>query len=259
MEAEETNRLPPDVLWNDATIHARMKIGRDAAEDGKNEHRERWHRAAFLASRLQDGDAVVSGTSTQDEDATRKHLETQHWLELVDGKHRYGSNRLNYLVQIDNEGKLRWARNGDLVDTTPGHWKDAGGGRGIVPADDPDDPEPPPLPRRDSFSDQEADFDARLSAKEEDAALHNAGFDHTQNSIKRAFKNHFTAHGVLERILRRTLRLNIFIGIKGQLDPHTLTLVRPLQLFRRFLTALEERGVDIHKVEISKAETALWG
>ena len=40
---------------------------------------------------------------------------------------------LNYLVQIDNDGKLRWAKTGDLVDTTTGHFKDAGKGRGIIP------------------------------------------------------------------------------------------------------------------------------
>lgn len=38
-------------------------------------------------------------------------------------------------------------------------------------------------------------------------------------------------------------------------------LKRPfcLQHFKNFLRVLEERGVDMHKVEISKAELALWG
>ena len=42
---------------------------------------------------------------------------------------------LNYLVKIDDKGKLRWARNNELVDTSSGQWKDAGGGQGIVPED----------------------------------------------------------------------------------------------------------------------------
>ncbi|KAI0963897.1 hypothetical protein AcW1_000853 [Taiwanofungus camphoratus] len=33
----------------------------------------------------------------------------------------------------------------------------------------------------------------------------------------------------------------------------------PIQHFRQFVSVLQERGVDMHKVEISKAELALWG
>ncbi|WWC60223.1 uncharacterized protein I303_102789 [Kwoniella dejecticola CBS 10117] len=117
-----------------------------------------------------------------------KALEQQHWLEMIDGKHRYGSNmkyyfrkwkedettsdnffrwldrgqgkdldlevlprerlekeritylsaeqRLNYLVKVDRDGLLRWARNNELVDTAAGKWKDAGDGNGIIPEDD---------------------------------------------------------------------------------------------------------------------------
>ena len=54
---------------------------------------------------------------------------------------------LNYLVQIDNDGKLRWAKTGDLIDTTAGNWKDAGGGQGIVPLSHPEKT----LQRRTSF------------------------------------------------------------------------------------------------------------
>ncbi|KAJ7244710.1 hypothetical protein B0H12DRAFT_231563 [Mycena haematopus] len=41
--------------------------------------------------------------------------------------------RLNYLVDIDPEGRLRWARNHQLVDTTAGRWKDSENGNGIIP------------------------------------------------------------------------------------------------------------------------------
>nr|XP_019050292.1 IQ domain-containing calmodulin-binding protein [Kwoniella bestiolae CBS 10118]OCF29222.1 IQ domain-containing calmodulin-binding protein [Kwoniella bestiolae CBS 10118] len=115
-----------------------------------------------------------------------KALEQQHWLEMIDGKHRYGHNmkyyfrkwkeaetqdnffrwldrgdgkdldleemprerlekerimylsaeqRLNYLVKVDKDGLLRWARNNEPVDTAAGKWKDAGEGNGIIPED----------------------------------------------------------------------------------------------------------------------------
>ena len=32
-----------------------------------------------------------------------------------------------------------------------------------------------------------------------------------------------------------------------------------MQHFRQFTSALDERGVDMSKIEISKAELALWG
>ncbi|WVR03884.1 hypothetical protein IAU60_000883 [Kwoniella sp. DSM 27419] len=126
----------------------------------------------------------------QDEQAVlpfqSKALEQQHWLEMIDSKHRYGSNmkyyfrkwkeadtrdnffrwldigggkdldleelprerlekevitylsaeqRLNYLIKVDRDGRLRWARNDELVDTAAGKWKDGGQGTGIYPFD----------------------------------------------------------------------------------------------------------------------------
>jgi hypothetical protein len=40
---------------------------------------------------------------------------------------------LNYIVRINVDGRLRWQRTGQLVDTSAGHWKDAGNGGGRVP------------------------------------------------------------------------------------------------------------------------------
>ncbi|KAF8527884.1 hypothetical protein BU17DRAFT_61250 [Hysterangium stoloniferum] len=70
--------------------------------------------------------------------AKEKQLEAQHWLEVVDSRHLYGSALEFYkywAVQIDSQGKLRWARNGELVDTTAGKWKTLGDGMGIAPTD----------------------------------------------------------------------------------------------------------------------------
>ena len=49
------------------------------------------------------------------------------------GTHGY-SKGLNYMVDIDEHGRLRWVRNGQLVETSR-KWKDAGNGEGIVLAE----------------------------------------------------------------------------------------------------------------------------
>ncbi|OCH94775.1 hypothetical protein OBBRIDRAFT_721984, partial [Obba rivulosa] len=245
-------------------------ISQQAAEDGQNQPRERWRRAIFYAGRLQDGNAMLSRTATVNSDAGRKRLDTQHWLELVDPKHRYGANRLNYLVEIDNEGKLRWARNGNLVDTTAGHWKDVGGGGGIVAADSKNEkPDRTLAAPRQSFSGS-----SHSDAVEEEEAMHYVVTGEPKNPIKRFLWKHFTLHGILDKLLRKTIRkntwiyvsdknFNIFIGLKGMSTwrhTHTFAIIwRALQHFRRFLAALEERGVDMEKVHVSKAELVLWG
>ncbi|OSC99473.1 hypothetical protein PYCCODRAFT_1373152, partial [Trametes coccinea BRFM310] len=249
-------------------------VERDAAEEGKNDSRDRWRRSALLAGRLQDGDDMLSKGGEVHPEAARKHLETQHWLELIDGKHRYGSNWLNYLVKIDNEGKLRWARNGQLVDTTAGRWKDAGGGRGIVPYDEPDgDTEP-----RDSFSAPDRSSSSSSSSSssvatgQDNEMAHYVGLRRQpKNPVKRVLWKNFTLRGLVDRTLRKTIKrntwiyvsdknFNIFIGIKVRIEIFDRT--PPLSNaghFRRFISVLEERGVDMTKVEISKAELALWG
>ncbi|PSR75871.1 hypothetical protein PHLCEN_2v8785 [Hermanssonia centrifuga] len=95
--------LGTDFLWTDLATHARFKVGfsitihnadtqvsplqvdRNAAIEGKNTARERWRRAIFLALRLQDGNQMLADNRVEDADVARKYLETQHWLELIDG------------------------------------------------------------------------------------------------------------------------------------------------------------------------------
>ncbi|KAI4527408.1 hypothetical protein K525DRAFT_186732, partial [Schizophyllum commune Loenen D] len=74
-------------------------LGRMSADKGHNSPKERWQRTAFFASRLAgDRDEITGDANKQPADPQLKNLETQHWLELVDGKHRYGSNRRSTLV-----------------------------------------------------------------------------------------------------------------------------------------------------------------
>ena len=71
------------------------QVGRKAAIEGKNDARARWRRNIFLAGRLEDGNSVpidplnppFFDAAGAEEGALmpRKTMETQHWLELIDG------------------------------------------------------------------------------------------------------------------------------------------------------------------------------
>ncbi|KAI0687784.1 hypothetical protein BC835DRAFT_1286057 [Cytidiella melzeri] len=76
--------LGTDFLWTDLVTHARFKLDRDAAAQGKNAARDRWRRAIFLTLRLQDGNTMLADERVEYADASRKWLETQHWLEMID-------------------------------------------------------------------------------------------------------------------------------------------------------------------------------
>jgi len=259
-------------------------------------------------------------------------------LELIDGKHRYGSNlkyyhkrwqeedtkenffkwldhgggenltldecprerlekeriiflsaeqRLNYLVKIDEAGRLLWARNNQPIDTTAGHWKDAGEGRGIVPNN---------LPIK---ADQASFTQSRSSSYQGNAATHYTGQTKGRYKWTRYLRQHYTPHGIMDRLLRKTVKrntwiyvsdknFNLFIGIKetgsfqhssfmsgGLVTSAGLISVKQgiiytlsplsghyrtsIDHFRKFIEVLTDLGVDMHKVKISKAEAALWG
>ena len=141
---------------------------------------------------------------------------------------------INYLVQVDNEGKLRWTRNGELVDTTAGHWKDAGG-RGIVPLDE---PEVPVLQERASFSEREvlsrnSDSLASGGINTTAAKHYYTGKHVSSNPVKRWFWKNFTLRGLLDRLLRKTINRNtwIYVSVRDeQFD--LLSLGLPLGGFR---------------------------
>ncbi|WWC87802.1 uncharacterized protein L201_002694 [Kwoniella dendrophila CBS 6074] len=222
-------RLQRDARWDDLVKQTREATYAKGQLDNKNDVKSRWHRAVQAASRLERGQGVYSAPTylteeipgNQLSEKTRKSrratfwgtlsmgigkdrnenetlpfhskaLEQQHWLEMIDGKHRYGSNmkyyfrkwkeaetqdnffrwldrgdgkdldleelprerlekeritylsaeqRLNYLIKVDKDGLLRWAKSNELVDTAAGKWKDAGDGNGIIPEDDQSDDE----------------------------------------------------------------------------------------------------------------------
>lgn len=197
---------------NDAAGGTSTWVGDKPADPGTGSRtttaaRRNWKKAATIARRAgNDADEAADGSSSSSsssdsesgsEEKRRKEeakarrkkdaktMGLQYFLEMVDLKHRYGSNlrtyheewkkadtkenffywldhgegrfvdieacprerldrervrylsreeRQYYLVKVDDEGHLCWAKNGARIDTTE-NWKDSV--HGIVPADDP--------------------------------------------------------------------------------------------------------------------------
>ncbi|KAL0951312.1 hypothetical protein HGRIS_008018 [Hohenbuehelia grisea] len=234
--------MTTDLRWLDAVEHAKLQVHRNAAAEGKNTPRARWRRTVFVAAKLQDGNEDLNLPGPSDEGAALKELETQHWLELVDGldsgegkalslkecprdqleKERImylsSEQRLNYLVKIDEQGKLRWARNNRFVDTTAGHWKDAGNGQGIIPEDLSLKVEKISAGTRSSSISSQSEL-------QENMATHYVGTVEGKYRWSRTLKKYLTIHGIMNRLLRKTVQrntwiyvtdknFNLFVGIK---------------------------------------------
>ena len=92
--------------------HAKLfaQVGQEAAREGRNDVKSRWKRAVFLATQLTNGRGVITGGTKYDKGSPQakrtKALETQHWLELIDSKHRYGSNCRSMLHFYSWEGSI---------------------------------------------------------------------------------------------------------------------------------------------------------
>lgn len=283
----------------------------------------------------------------------------QYFLEMVDLKHRYGSNlrayheewkksntnenffywldygegrqidlaacprerldreqvrylsreeRQYYLVKVDVEGRLVWAKNGMRIDTTE-KWKDSI--HGIVPIDDPtpsfsanieshvqvkSNVESPPQPHSHSGSSslrssRESELEAAMAAKYADP-----DFDDRKGVRK---IRHVSAATIFNKLLRKTVRKNtwifvadtsfrLYVGVKNSgafqhssflqgsrisaaglikikngrlssLSPLSGHYRPPASNFRAFVHSLEEEGVDMSHVSISKSYAVLVG
>lgn len=162
-----------------------------------------------------------------------KMMDLGYFLEMVDLKHRYGSNlriyheqwkkadttenffywldhgegrfidcqgcprerldreqvryltreqRLNYLVEIDSEGRLCWAKNGARIDTTE-RFKDSI--HGIVPENDPTPAFSPPVIEPEAYSSEETDSESSSQEHDDsDADSHKYATYHDRNIKK---------------------------------------------------------------------------
>ncbi|KAF3001325.1 hypothetical protein E8E13_005533 [Curvularia kusanoi] len=269
-------------------------------------------------------------------DKTAKMMDLQYFLEMVDQKHRYGSNlrayheewkkaethenffywldkgegrnfehptvsrerlekeqvrylsreeRLNYLVKIDKEGRLCWAKNGERINTTT-EYKDSV--NGIVPVDD----ETPAYgPHGQLLHDGQ-----REHSDVEGEHYVNEDLDRAKGLSK---IKHVSAATILNHLLRSSVKPNswifvadtsfrLYIGIKqsgafqhssflhgarisaaglvrikdGQLrrlSPLSGHYRPPTKNFRAFVHNMQDHGVDMSRVSISRSYAVLVG
>ncbi|KAF2972169.1 hypothetical protein GQX73_g1401 [Xylaria multiplex] len=366
----------------------------DRPSTSRSQARRNWMKAATIARRAggdEDSDNSASSDSslsspdseeltrmnTAERDARRqkkqkaqakrrKHarmMGLQYFFEMVDLKHRYGSNlrtyhehwkrsdtnenfffwldygegraldlaacprerldrecvrylnreeRAHYLVKVDSEGRLVWAKNGIRIDTTV-EWKDSI--HGIVPVDDPTPAFSPEVeghtqdrahnkldshhPRdqsssrssSSSYSSREDELEAARAAKYANTELDNA------KGVKKI--RHVSAATIFNRLLRKSVRKNtwifvadtsfrLYVGIKasgafqhssflhgGRISAAGLIKVKngrlsslsplsghyrpPAANFRAFVHSLEDEGVDMSHVSISRSYAVLVG
>ena len=292
----------------------------------------------------------------------RKHARVmglQYFLEMVDLKHRYGSNlrayheewkrsettenffywldygegkaldlttcprerldrervrylsreeRQYYLVNVDSQGRLVWAKNGIRIDTTEA-WRDSI--HGIVPVDDPTpafspdiethvqskpavSTSPEPHHHSSSTSHSASSRESRLEAAM--AAKYATGFDEAKGMKK---IRHVSAATIFNKLLRKSVRKNtwifvadtsfrLYVGIKSsgafqhssflhgarisaaglikvrngrltRLSPLSGHYRPPASNFRAFVHSLEDAGVDMGRVSISRSYAVLVG
>ncbi|KIW07844.1 uncharacterized protein PV09_01761 [Verruconis gallopava] len=236
-----------------------------------------------------------------------------YWLDHGSGKHldlplvsreKLESNRVrylsreerqNYLVKIDKEGRLCWARNGMRI-TTSTAYKDSVDG--IVPKDDTEHkPWALPVEEPGSFT------------SDESSTISTGHLDHTegQHYVNHDLKNargirklkHVSAATILNQLLQKSVKPNswifvadtsfrLYVGIKqsgtfqhssflrgsrisaaglikikdGQLrklSPLSGHYRPPTRNFRQFVHSLKDAGVDMSHVSISRSYAILVG
>jgi hypothetical protein len=317
--------------------------------------RQTWKRVGDIARRAGGDDPIdeVEDDGDARKEAERekmaKMMDLQYFLEMVDQKHRYGSNlrayhaqwkktethesffywldmgegrhfehptvsrerlekeqvrylsreeRLQYLVQIDSEGRLCWAKNGERIRTTM-DYKDSI--NGIVPKDD-STPSYAPGGKLERGPSRSSSTDSSSSASS--AEHSNVEGEHYVNHDLKQSKGlakikYVSAATVLNHLLRSSVKPNswifvadtqfrMYIGIKqsgafqhssflhgarisaaglikikdGQLrrlSPLSGHYRPPTKNFRAFVHSMKDNGVDMSRVSISRSYAVLVG
>lgn len=161
-----------------------------------------------------------------------------HWLDKGEGKHvdlptvsrerlekeqvRYLSReeRLNYLVKVDHEGRLCWAKDGLRISTNI-EWKDSI--NGIVPQDD-----HTPAFRESALHRNSTDSTSLSSSSGSTSNEHDGGscVSHDLSQAKDIHKNqHVPAAIVLNHLLRRSAKPNTWIFVSCTHKDHFWVLI----------------------------------
>ncbi|KAK7431179.1 hypothetical protein QQZ08_002219 [Neonectria magnoliae] len=340
---ERQRRLVARGHWKKASMAARRANQDDLSSDSSSstssdEHASPESRAAARlrrdkANAVRRSEAQVMGL--------------QYFLEMVDLKHRYGSNlrmyheewkrsntnenyfywldygegrnieldacprdrlereqvrylsreeRQHYLVSVDAEGRLCWAKNGQRIDTTE-NYKDSI--HGVVPLDDPTPMfNPAAAPAERGSLDSSSSNSTLESRREADRAAKYATpeFDNS-GSFKKV--THISASTVFNKLLRKSVKKNtwifvadtsfrLYVGIKNSgafqhssflqgsrisaaglikikngrlrsLSPLSGHYRPPVANFRAFVRSLKVEGADTSHVAISKSYAVLVG
>lgn len=333
--------------------------------------RQNWKKIGMIARRAggdEDSDHSSSdeddNTPEQEREARRKRrleekaerrkaakmMDLQYFLEMVDVKHRYGSNlrtyheewkkadtkenffywldygegrfidcqgcprsrlegeqvrylskeeRLDYLVKIDKEGRLCWAKNGARIDTTE-KYKDSI--HGIVPDNDETPAYAPRAAEAASGSDTSSESgDSHHGSEADDESARadkyaTPSFDQSKG-VKKV--RHVSAATIFNKLLRGSVKKNtwifvadtsfrLYVGIKqsgafqhssflhgsrisaaglikikngrlAKLSPLSGHYRPPVSNFRAFVHSLKEAGVDMSHVSISRSYAVLVG
>lgn len=357
----ETNRPRPRPLSQSATM-----ASDDTAESRPSTAgaRSNWRRAGMVAFRVgrddSDSDSDSGSEDSEDRasqkekrqaDNAKRRLEArtmglQYFLEMIDLKHRYGSNlrvyheqwkrsneqenffywldhgagrsieleacsreqlereqvrylsreeRQYYLVKVDADGRLCWAKNGARIDTTE-EFRDSI--HGIVPADD--DTTPAFKPTANPLADaDDSDSDSSLEANREADRATKYAMPEFDNATGMKKIHQMSMATIMDKLLRKSVAKNtwifvadtsfrLYVGIKdsgsfqhssflqgGRISAAGLIKIKngrlqslsplsghyrpPTSNFRAFLTSLKAEGVDMGHMTISKSYAVLLG
>ncbi|KAK4980972.1 hypothetical protein LTR66_010260 [Elasticomyces elasticus] len=327
--------------WKRAGAVVRRAGGDDTSEteseDGMNSAQKEKHRQKKREEKLE-----------REKNARTMGLE--YFLEMVDHKHRYGSNlrayhrvwqqaetdenffywldygegkevslpdrsrkrldeeqvrylsreeRQEYLVKIDNEGRLCWAKNGIRITTSP-EWKDSM--HGIVPVSD-----KAPSWREATVGEKSAELSDDASSSDAESHISVGSHEDADRYVNQDLHNakgvnkikQVSANAILNSLLRKSTKKNtwifvadtsfrLYIGIKqsgafqhssflhgarifaaglirikdGQLrrlSPLSGHYSPPAASFRHFVKNLKEVGTDMSRVSISRSYAVIVG
>lgn len=224
----------------------------------------------------------------------RERLDTERVTYLTKAQ------RNNYRVRVDKQGRLCWRKNGELVDTGAGKWKDGGPDKGIVARDGTEDDEEEDAADMSDSSSSSSSISSMSSTEKQRVGV--KGYDDKGGTamrgkglkqMKERVGYYASPKIVVDKLLRKTLRkntwiyvadssFNLYIGIKttgrfqhssflggGRVTSAGLLKVRDGQLvslsplsghyragtpqFKGFVQRLQEQGVDMSEVSVSKA------
>ena len=124
-------------------------------------------------------------------------------------------------------GKLHWAKNGETVDTTPDQWKDSGDGSGIIKVEfqelenksnndtqnDNSSISSESSTNWSSFSMSESDSDLDPEEAQRKKVESRHYFDNENDKRHHKVTHRFTTHGMMDRLLRKTIGKNTWIYV----------------------------------------------